>query len=122
MIAPLAPLSLCGVLWYQGEGNARDITAAQQYRAALGALIEERRRVFRDEALPFYFVQLPAYRKPNDDARGGDAWSFLCESQRQCLAISNTGMAVTIDIGDADDIHPANKADEETLIKLTKRS
>lgn len=111
MIAPLAGLAIRGMLWYQGEGNAGDVATSQRYLAALQALIAERRLLFRDESLPFYFVQLPAYRQPTDDPAGGDAWSFLRESQRRCLTVPHTGMAVTLDIGDADDIHPTNKAD-----------
>lgn len=111
MIAPLAGLALRGVLWYQGEGNAADVNSAQHYFAAQRELIEERRRLFRDKTLPFYFVQLPAYRAPTDDPAGGDAWSHLRESQRRCLGVPNTGMAVALDVGDADDIHPTNKTD-----------
>lgn len=111
MIAPLANLSLRGVLWYQGEGNAGDVVAAQQYLVKQQALIGELRQLFHDEKLPFYFVQLPAYRAATDDPAGGDAWSYLRESQRQCLTTPHTGMAVTVDIGDAEDIHPTNKAD-----------
>jgi sialate O-acetylesterase len=111
MIAPLTNFGLRGVLWYQGEGNAGDVVEAQQYAATQHALIAELRRLFRNESLPFYFVQLPAYRAATDEPAGGDAWSMLRESQRTCLSLPHTGMAVAVDIGDADDIHPTNKAD-----------
>lgn len=111
MIAPLAGHAIRGILWYQGEGNAGDAKASQQYSVRLRALIRDWRKLFGDEALPFFVVQLPAYQKPTDDPAGNDAWARMREAQRRCLDVPHTGMAVTIDIGEADDIHPRNKAD-----------
>ena len=76
------------------------------------ALIEGWRTVW-DQDLPmyFYFVQLANFQQPNDNPQGGDGWSRLREAQRQSLEIPHTGMAVIIDIGEANDIHPRNKQD-----------
>lgn len=111
MIHPLAPMALRGVIWYQGESNAGDKAAAQQYTEKLRALINSWRQLFDYDALPFYIVQLPNYRPPNDSPAGGDPWSYMREAQSKCLTIPHTSMIVTIDIGEAEDIHPKNKYD-----------
>ncbi len=106
MIAPLVPMALRGALWYQGENNADDALYLTKQRA----LIDEWRTLFHDPTLPFYFVQLAAWKIPDEQPAGG-GWGMIRELQRQCLEIPNTGMACTIDIGDAKDIHPRNKFD-----------
>jgi sialate O-acetylesterase len=111
MIAPLSGVSLRGVIWYQGEGNAGDAGAAQQYIEKQRALFGEFRRLFSDKTLPVYYVQLPAYRQPTNAPGSEDSWALLREAQRQSLSIPNTGMAITLDIGEAEDIHPKNKLD-----------
>jgi len=111
MIAPLAPFALRGAIWYQGEGNASDPKTAQEYAVRLRSLIRDWRRLFGGDDLPVYVVQLPGYGEPSDSPAGGDAWAHLRESQRKCLALPHTGLAVTLDIGEADDIHPRNKFD-----------
>jgi sialate O-acetylesterase len=111
MIAPLASYAIRGAVWYQGEGNASDPKTAQEYAIRLRSLIRDWRVLFGDESLPVYIVQLPAYREPNESPGSGEALAFLRESQRQCLKVPYTGMAVTIDIGEAGDIHPKNKID-----------
>lgn len=68
------------------------------------------RKLFNPE-LAFYWVQLANFQKPNEDPAGGDGWAKIREAQRKSLAIKHTGMAVIIDIGEADDIHPRNKQD-----------
>lgn len=111
MIAPLAPFALRGMVWYQGEGNSGDPATARQYGDSLRALITSWRRLFESESLPFLFVQLPAFRAVTDNPALIENYSLTRESQMKCLAIPGTGMATTIDIGEADDIHPKNKAD-----------
>ncbi len=111
MIAPLIPFALRGVLWYQGENNAGNAADGLLYIEKKRAMLTDWRKWFGDADLPFYFVQLAAWQKPSDDPAGGDGWAHIREAQRKCLALRRTGMAVTIDIGDAADIHPKNKAD-----------
>ncbi|MEZ0264036.1 MAG: sialate O-acetylesterase [Phycisphaerae bacterium] len=111
MIAPLAGLRFRGVVWYQGEGNAGDEANGLAYHGQLATLIGAWRKHFADPDLPFYFVQLPAFREPDDSPTGGGGLALLRESQRQTLAAPHTGMAITIDVGEAGDIHPRNKAD-----------
>ena len=111
MIAPLVPFALRGVLWYQGENNAGGAADGLQYVEKKGAMLADWRKWFGDPDLPFYFVQLAAWQKPSDAPAGGDGWAHIREAQRKCLTIPHTGMAVATDVGDADDIHPKNKAD-----------
>ena len=115
MIAPLSGLAVRGILWYQGEGNAEGQAAAAQYRHLLRALASSWRAQLggQQAILPFYVVQLPAYTPATDDpAATKERVAYLREAQRVSLqTIPHSGMAVTIDIGDADDIHPTNKDD-----------
>jgi sialate O-acetylesterase len=111
MIHPLKPFALKGVLWYQGENNAGNPADGLQYIEKKRAMIRDWRQWFGDPKLPFYFVQLAAWQKPTEDPGLADGWAFFRDAQRQCLNLPHTGMAVAIDIGDADDIHPKNKYD-----------
>jgi sialate O-acetylesterase len=106
MIEPIAPLAIRGALWYQGEANA---SRAWQYRSLLPALIADWRRAFREPALPFYIVSLPAFMKRRAEP-GDDEWAELREAQSwTARTVPQTGLAITIDSGEADDIHPKNK-------------
>ncbi len=106
MIAPLAPYGLRGALWYQGESNAGD---AKSYRSLLTALMGDWRAKFQNPELPFLVVQLPNFGEPVV-APTGSGWSDLREAQRLAvLGDKNAGLAVTIDAGENDDIHPPNK-------------
>lgn len=106
MIHPLIPFALKGILWYQGETNAE---RAYQYRKSFPLLINSWRKEWKEE-LPFYFVQLSSYGKfPNSNQ--GSAWAELREAQTMALSLPNTGMAVTTDIGNPDNVHPKNKED-----------
>ena len=103
MIAPLQPVSLRGVIWYQGESNAGRPT---EYVELFPAMIRAWRENWGDQQLPFYFVQLPDYSDGNPAAR---TWARFREAQTSALALPATGMAVAIDIGDRGDIHPTAK-------------
>jgi len=108
MIAPLAGFPIRGVIWYQGESNA---TRAEQYRTLFPAMISDWREQWGREDLPFLFVQLANWGKDPPNARGSN-WAELREAQLFTVrSVPGTGMAVTIDIGDPADIHPANKQD-----------
>lgn len=118
MIAPLAPCALRGAIWYQGESNAGGAVSAQQYIAKQRALVQSWRRLFGNENLPFYYVQLPFYREATNDPAALEPWALMREAQRSGLEVSNTHMAVTLDLGDATDIHPTNKCDVGERIAL----
>jgi sialate O-acetylesterase len=103
-VAPIAPYAVRGLVWYQGESNAGRGEDPRNYRFKMLALADGWRAAWQQPELPFYFVQLPAFK---DEATG---WIRLREEQRRSLSIPHSGMAVTIDLRDAD-IHPANKLD-----------
>ena len=105
MINPLIPAALRGVIWYQGESNA---DRAFQYRKLFAAMIGDWRRRWDRNDLPFLFAQLPNFGRAQPGEFDAD-WAELREAQAAALALTNTGMAVTIDIGRSDDLHPPNK-------------
>ena len=103
MVAPLTRFSMRGVIWYQGEANAN---RAYQYRKLFPALITDWRAAWGQGDFPFLFVQLASYH-----VRVPETWAELREAQLMALELPNTGMAVTIDVGNPKDIHPRNKQD-----------
>ena len=108
MIEPLMPFAVKGAVWYQGESNE---ARAEQYNILLPTMIRSWRERWQQKGLPFGIIQLPNYRKPSDQPEES-AWSFIREAQRRTvLNTGNTGLIVTIDIGEANDIHPKNKLD-----------
>lgn len=116
MIHPLARFPIKGFLWYQGESNGGE---GESYRQKMQALVRGWRKVWHDDDLPFYFVQLASFQNPTDDPAGGDGWAKLRESQRKSLTIPKTGMAVitdTVPLAAAGDIHPRNKFDVGTRL------
>ncbi|MEO5893772.1 MAG: sialate O-acetylesterase [Ferruginibacter sp.] len=108
MLEPLIPFAIKGAIWYQGESNAG---RAFQYRKAFPLMITDWRKRWNQGDFPFYFVQLATYNADNGDTRKGSSWAELREAQTLTLALPNTGMAVTTDIGNPTDIHPTNKKD-----------
>lgn len=109
-ISPLIPFTLRGVVWYQGENNANS-EHPELYRHQLPALISDWRTRWNAE-LPFAWVQLPNYTA--DDA----GWTEVRDGMLQTLSVPATGMAITIDIGEAGDIHPKNKQDVGKRLSL----
>ncbi|MDA6071326.1 beta galactosidase jelly roll domain-containing protein [Flavobacterium sp. AC] len=107
MIAPLTDYKIKGVIWYQGESNAE---RAYQYQKLFQLLINDWRDKFKDKNLPFFFVQLANYKQQKQEPGESD-WAELREAQFKALKLPNTGMAVTTDIGNGEDIHPKNKQD-----------
>jgi sialate O-acetylesterase len=111
MIAPLVPFALRGNLWYQGESNTG---RAFQYRQSFPLLIQDWRNKWGVNGKPgnesFYFVQLSSFG-PSQDSNKGSGWAELREAQTMTLKEPKTAMAVTIDVGNAEDIHPTNKQD-----------
>ncbi|MEJ7585971.1 MAG: sialate O-acetylesterase [Ferruginibacter sp.] len=114
-IAPLKALGIKGIIWYQGEANAG---RAVEYKELFAAMIKDWRATFKQDDLPFLFVQLANYMRETNDPVQSD-WAELRESQAAALSLPNTGMAVSIDIGEADDIHPKNKSEVGRRLGLT---
>ena len=111
MLAPLLGYSVDGLLWYQGESNTGN---PKPFKELFTAFVKHMRKHFGED-LPVIFTQLPNYIDPNNFVRAGgvgdpgENWAALRERQRQCLDIPNTAMAVTIDCGDYNDLHPTDK-------------
>lgn len=117
MISPLLPYAIRGVLWRQGESNA-DRAAA--YQARFAALLTAWRAHFGQGEMPFFWVNLAACRPPDDSTDMSCAW--LREAQTRTLAWPNTGQAIAIDLGDPDDIRPAEAREiGRRLALLAKR-
>ena len=114
MIAPLTPLEIRGFLWYQGETNASD-DRAPYYHTLFSALIGDWRSHFAQGDLPFLFVQIASY------GPGGGSWAMVRDAQRRTLELANTGMAVTLDIGSRDNVHPSDKQDVGHRLALIAR-
>ncbi len=104
-LAPLAPFALAGILWYQGESNAYQ---PDVYQDLFPKLITSWRALWNDPKLPFIFVQLPGYEVPNDEP-GESSWAKIRAAQAEALHLNDTGMVVSIDLGDKNDIHPQRK-------------
>jgi len=111
MIAPLIPYAIRGVVFYQGEANA---DRARQYRTLFPALIADWRHRWGEGDFPFLFVQIAPFKEQPPEIREAQliAWQHT----------ANTAMAVTIDVGDADDIHPTNKGPVGARLALAARA
>jgi sialate O-acetylesterase len=107
MIAPLLKYKIKGVIWYQGESNtARPL----EYQKLFPALIADWRQKWNQGNFPFLYVQLANYMETKDQPSESN-WAELREAQLKTLAVANTAMAVTTDIGEWNDVHPLNKED-----------
>ena len=104
------PYAIRGAIWYQGESNA---SRAFQYRSLFPAMIRSWREAWGQGDFPFYFTQLANFRVEHPEH-----WAELREAQLLALRTPNTGMAVTIDIGNSRDIHPRNKHDVGVRLAL----
>jgi sialate O-acetylesterase len=111
MIAPLLPYAMRGVIWYQGEAN---VGRERQYQELFPAMIADWRRAWGRGEFPFLFVQIAPYSTMTPEIREAQLLSW----QRT----SNTALAVTIDCGDAEDIHPANKEPVGARLALAARA
>ena len=120
LIAPLVPFRLRGVLWYQGERNA-----AGPYTELYGLQLETMVRDWRahwGQELFFAWVQLPAFQRPQREPSEPKGWGvWVRDGQRRALRLPQTGMAITLDLGDATVGHPTNKADFGRRLALVLR-
>jgi len=106
MIAPLTRMPIRGVIWYQGESNSIIERQPALYHRLFRTLIEDWRRQWGEGDFPFFYVQIANFKStPIED------WATLRNQQLKTLDVANTAMAVTIDLGDPDNVHPTNKLD-----------
>ncbi len=107
MLEPVAPLSITGAIWYQGEANAK---RGYEYRKVMPAMISDWRKLFGQGDFPFYIVGLPLYMKHSPTPVDGDEWAELRESQAVTVkTVPNTCLATTVDTGDPNTVHPKEK-------------
>jgi sialate O-acetylesterase len=116
MIAPLTPLPIRGVIWYQGESNSA-LLRAPLYNRVFRTLIEDWRRQWGVGDFPFLYVQISNFK-----SNATEDWAELREQQLKTLELTNTAMAVTIDIGNPDNVHPADKVDVGHRLALEARA
>ena len=116
MIAPLTPLPIRGAIWYQGESNSA-LARAPLYSRIFRTMIEDWRREWGVGDFPFLYVQISNFKSgPAED------WAALRDQQLKTLEVTNTAMAVTIDIGNPDDVHPTDKVDVGLRLALAARA
>jgi len=119
LLAPLFNYAIKGVIWYQGESNIGE-GRAQEYKELFVTLINDWRKEWRQGDFPFLYVQLAnfmqSYNHPTESH-----WAELRESQLKTLIVPNTGMAVAIDLGEWNDVHPLNKQDVGRRLALAAR-
>ncbi|HUD13880.1 MAG TPA: sialate O-acetylesterase, partial [Terracidiphilus sp.] len=116
MIAPLTPFPIRGVIWYQGESNSA-LARAPLYKRVFSTLIEDWRQEWGVGDFPFLFVQISNF-KSNEK----EDWAELREQQLKTLELRNTAMAVTIDIGTPENVHPPDKVDVGLRLALAARA
>ncbi len=114
MIAPLLNYKIKGAIWYQGESNAG---RPGDYFDLFSAMINDWRNKWEEGDFPFLFVQLPNFMEAKSEPTESD-WALLREAQLKTLSLPNTGMAVTIDVGEWNDIHPVDKKDVGNRLAL----
>jgi sialate O-acetylesterase len=120
MLRPLAPYTVKGAIWYQGESNGYN---ADQYLTTMKSLIANWRDIWQNGNLPFLFVQLANYRGPaTQPVQENSEIARVRDAQLKTLAIPHTGMASAVDIGEEKDIHPRNKLDVGKRLAMTAKN
>lgn len=114
MVNPIIPYKIRGAIWYQGESNA--VYMPNEYEAFFTTMINSWRDDWGQGDFPFYWAQLAACKRGNEEADKG--WATVNDQLRKTLKLPNTGMAVLYDIGEAKDIHPHNKMDAGKRLAL----
>jgi len=117
MIAPLLNYGIKGVIWYQGESNTDN---PKGYSKKFSAMIADWRKKWGQGDFPFLYVQLANFMEAKDQP-SESKWAELREEQRKALDVPNTGMAVAIDLGEWNDLHPLNKKDVGERLALLAR-
>jgi sialate O-acetylesterase len=115
MVAPFTPYAIKGFLWYQGETDSH-FDRNNLYAKLLPTLIADWRRQWGQGNLPFLFVQISSFESSEED------WGVIRDSQRRALAVANTAMAVTLDIGQRDNVHPPDKQTVGARLALAGRA
>lgn len=115
MIAPETLYTIKGVIWYQGETNS-DPERAPLYVKEFPALIADWRREWAQGDFPFLYVQISNFYSPNED------WGAIRDAQRRTLAVDHTAMAVTLDVGTRDNVHPPDKQTVAARLALAARA
>jgi sialate O-acetylesterase len=115
MIAPATPYSIKGVIWYQGETNSAP-DRAPLYVRLFPAMIADWRQKWAEGNFPFFFVQISSFNSP------GENWGIIRDAQRRTLSVANTGMAVSLDVGEFDNVHPPDKQTVAARLALAARS
>jgi sialate O-acetylesterase len=116
MVAPAIGFRIKGVIWYQGETNSA-LERAPLYERVFSTLISDWRREWREGNFPFLFTQISSFKSDETED-----WAVVREAQRRALDVANTAMAVTIDIGDPDNVHPADKQTVGARLTLAARA
>ena len=114
MIAPLTQYSIKGFLWYQGEANSSP-ERAPLYTKLFPAMIADWRAQWRQGDLPFLYVQISSFHSDGED------WGAIRDAQRRTLSVANTAMAVSLDVGDVSNVHPADKQTVGARLALAAR-
>lgn len=117
MISPLLNYAIKGVIWYQGESNTDN---PKGYKELFHAMVEDWRRKWKQGHFPFLYVQLANFMEA-DKEPSESLWAELRQEQLKCLEVPNTGMAVSIDVGEWNDLHPLNKKDVGNRLALLAR-
>jgi sialate O-acetylesterase len=123
MVHPILRTAIKGVIWYQGESNANNDEQAKAYRSQFATLITSWRHEWDSgrDAFPFLWVQLPGFNPPDSVPPASAAWATQRESMTAALSLPKTGQAITIDLGEAANIHPKNKQDVGARLALVAR-
>ncbi|HTJ79757.1 MAG TPA: sialate O-acetylesterase [Rariglobus sp.] len=112
MISPLIPFAIKGVIWYQGEFNSGGYNGGHEYATLFPRMITDWREHWGRGNFPFVFVQLPNFGAVvNTPSQSPGSWVWIRDAQLKTLALPNTGMAITIDIGEPEVLHPPDKLD-----------